>query len=123
MAKACGRIRKVVTLDEWFWKSYISWSDDCSLCGQSLSCVLWFGVFVLFCFLHFYVILHNKKTLKSICYVNKCSLNLHHSYLLWPLLSTNTHTLVLKKSNHFFDLAFFSRFCFIFLHSFDTMAL
>ena len=65
MAKACGRIRKVVTLDEWFWKSYISWSDDCSLCGQSLSCVLWFGVFVLFCFLHFYVILHNKKNVKK----------------------------------------------------------
>ena len=122
MAKACGRIRKVVTLDEWFWKSYISWSDDCSLCGQSLSCVLWFGVFVLF-FCTFMLSFIIKKTLKSICYVNKCSLNLHHSYLLWPLLSINTHTLVLKKSNHFFDLAFFSRFYCIFLHSFDTMAL
>lgn len=40
------------------------------------------------------------------CCVNEYSLNFHHSIYSGPFISANKHTLVLEKTNPFFDLAF-----------------
>ena len=45
------------------------------------------GLFVCFTL---YVIFHNKKGKKNVCYINECSLNLHHSIYFGPFLSADS---------------------------------